>query len=53
MASTSSLGNSQHIPRQMTGVHVLAYFGLERVTTGLLDNKSSLNHDVESKDSYG
>jgi ankyrin repeat protein len=53
MMATSFSAYSQHVPRQMTGVHVAAYFGLEQVTMGLLDSKSSLNYDVDLEDSYG
>ena len=40
---------SQRVPRQMTGVHLAAYFGLTRVIMALLKNR--YNPDV--KDTYG
>jgi hypothetical protein len=40
---------SQEVTRQMTGVHLAAYFGLEKVTTTLLKN----GYDLDPKDSNG
>ena len=44
----SNSGYSQRVPRQMTGIHLAAYFGLKEVITALLKN----GYDPESKDSY-
>ena len=44
-----SYGGSQHTPKQTTGVHLAAYFGLKEVTITLL--KEGL--DADSKDSEG
>ncbi|KAI9774751.1 MAG: hypothetical protein M1839_001618, partial [Geoglossum umbratile] len=49
MASRSYSGYSQRVPRQMTGVHVTAYFGLVETIMGLL--KKEYNPDLQ--DSYG
>ncbi|KAH0565262.1 hypothetical protein GP486_001343 [Trichoglossum hirsutum] len=38
MASRSYSGYSQRVPRQMTGIHIAAYFGLARTIMGLLKN---------------
>jgi ankyrin repeat protein len=40
---------SQRFPKQMTGLHLAAYFGLQRITTALLRN----GYDADVKDSYG
>jgi Ankyrin repeats (3 copies) len=45
----SYLKYSQEVTRQMTGVHLAAYFGLEKVTTTLLKN----GYDPDPKDSHG
>jgi hypothetical protein len=42
-------GYSQRVPKQMTGVHLAAYFGLREEMTALLEN----GHDLNSKDSTG
>ena len=47
MASGSYSGYSQDVPRQLTGVHLAAYFGLREVIIALLKN----GHDPDSKDS--
>jgi ankyrin repeat protein len=46
-----SLGShySQIVPRQMTGVHLAAYFGLTGVIMALLENR----HNADVKDTYG
>ncbi|KAI9771530.1 MAG: hypothetical protein M1840_002150 [Geoglossum simile] len=49
MASGSYSGYSQRVPRQMTGVHVAAYFGLVGTIMGLLNN----GHNPGLQDSYG
>ncbi|KAI9771507.1 MAG: hypothetical protein M1840_002127 [Geoglossum simile] len=49
MAFGSYFGYSQGVPRQMTGVHVAAYFGLVGTIMGLI--KSGYNPDL--KDSFG
>ena len=52
MASKSyseELGYSQEVPKQMIGVHLAAYFGLEEVMIILLKNR----HYLDSKDTYG
>ena len=49
MASGSYSGYSQRVPRQVTGVHLAAYFGLREVMIALLKNK----HDLNLKDTYG
>ena len=49
MASRSFFSYSQEVPRQMTGVHIAAYFGLVRTIKGLL--KNGYNPDLQ--DSYG
>ncbi|PMD66306.1 uncharacterized protein K444DRAFT_702104 [Hyaloscypha bicolor E] len=41
-------GNSQTVPKQVTGVHLAAYFGLEEVIVVLLEG----GYDLDSKDSY-
>ncbi|RYP05136.1 hypothetical protein DL764_004021 [Monosporascus ibericus] len=50
----SSLGSgySQRVPRQMTGLHLVAYFGIEAVAQLVLD-KGDDSHDTESRDQYG
>jgi ankyrin repeat protein len=40
---------SQEVPRQMTGPHLAAYFGLKEAMITLLEN----GHDLDSKDSNG
>ena len=40
---------SQRVPRQMTGVHLAAYFGLTGVIMALLKNR----HNPDVKDTYG
>ncbi|KAF8856206.1 hypothetical protein BDZ45DRAFT_705761 [Acephala macrosclerotiorum] len=40
---------SQEVPRQITGPHLAAYFGLKEAMTTLLGN----GHDLNSRDSYG
>jgi hypothetical protein len=42
-------GYSQHIPRHMTGLHLAAYFGLEKVASALLKVKRG----TDLTDSYG
>jgi ankyrin repeat protein len=42
-------GYSQRTPKQMIGVHLAAYFGLQEEMTALLEN----GHDLNSKDSSG
>ncbi|KAI9763767.1 MAG: hypothetical protein M1840_009092 [Geoglossum simile] len=49
MASKSYPGYSQRVPRQMTGIHIAAYFGLVGMMMGLL--KNGCNPDL--RDSYG
>jgi ankyrin repeat protein len=49
MASRSSFSYSQSVPRQMTGVHIAAYFGLVKTIKGLLKNAYS----PDLQDSYG
>ena len=52
MASRRYLGDSsysQKVPRQMTGVHLAAYFGLKEAMMALLKNR----HDPDVKDTYG
>jgi hypothetical protein len=49
MASRGSSSYSQDIPRQMTGVHLTAYFGLGDVVMGLL----KIGYDPDVKDSDG
>ncbi|KAI9776598.1 MAG: hypothetical protein M1839_009502 [Geoglossum umbratile] len=49
MASRSYSGYSQRVPKQMTGVHVAAYFGLVGTIMGLLKN----GHNPDLQDSYG
>ncbi|KAI9772157.1 MAG: hypothetical protein M1839_002528, partial [Geoglossum umbratile] len=48
MASGSYSGYSQRVPRQVTGVHIAAYFGLVKTIMGLL--KKGDNPDLQ--DSY-
>jgi ankyrin repeat protein len=45
----SGSGYSQRVPRQMTGVHLAAYFGLREAMIALLKSGPDLN----SKDTYG
>jgi len=40
---------SQDVPRQITGPHLAAYFGLKEAMITLLEN----GHDLNSKDDYG
>jgi hypothetical protein len=49
MASKGYRGYSQKVPRQMTGVHLAAYFGLREAMAVLLKNR----HVPNSKDTYG
>ncbi|KAI9773365.1 MAG: hypothetical protein M1840_007580 [Geoglossum simile] len=42
-------GYSQRVPRQMTAVHLVAYFGLAKAMTGVLGN----GHNPDLWDSYG
>jgi hypothetical protein len=49
MASRSYSDYSQSVPRQITGLHLAAYFGLKEAMITLLEN----GHDLNSKDSYG
>ena len=50
MASGSYYGYSQRVPRQMTGIHLTAYFGLRQATLALLKN----GHHPDLKDTeYG
>jgi hypothetical protein len=49
MASRSYSGYSQDVPRQMTGVHVAAYFGLAAAIMALFES----GHDPDAKDTYG
>ena len=49
MASGSYSGYSQRVPKQMTRVHLAAYFGLAEAMMALLENE----HDPDSKDTYG
>jgi ankyrin repeat protein len=42
-------GYSQEVPKRMRGVHLAAYFGLEKVMTALLKN----GYDLYPKDSHG
>jgi ankyrin repeat protein len=49
MASGNYHDYSQNVPRQMTGVHVTAYFGLREAMIALLEN----GYDPDSKDSNG
>jgi hypothetical protein len=44
----SYTGHSQRVPRQMTAVHVAAYFGLREAMMALLKNGYNLN----VKDTY-
>jgi ankyrin repeat protein len=48
MASKGSSGYSQGVPKQMTGLHFAAYFGLRQGAMALLKNK----HDLDLKDTY-
>ncbi|KAF2183660.1 ankyrin, partial [Zopfia rhizophila CBS 207.26] len=50
MASRNYSDYSQEVPREMTGVHVAAYFGLEGAIIDLLNNGRDPDN---SKDSYG
>jgi ankyrin repeat protein len=52
MAFEPSGRYSQDVPRQMTAVHVAAYFGLERVMAGLL-TKDIWDYGVDLKDTDG
>jgi ankyrin repeat protein len=49
MALRSYSGYSQRVPRQITGAHLAAYFGLREAMIILLKN----GHDPNSRDSYG
>jgi hypothetical protein len=46
---SSELGYRREVPRQMTGVHLAAYFGLKETIMALLKNGCNPN----SKDTYG
>jgi hypothetical protein len=50
MASREYFGynNTRHVPRQMTGVHLAAYFGLSAIITTFLIN----GQDLDVRDSY-
>jgi hypothetical protein len=48
MASRGYSDYSQNVPRQMTGVHLAAYFGLTGVIMALLKNR----HNPDVKDTY-
>ena len=48
MAFRDLSGYSQRVPRQMTGMHLAAYFGLEEAMIALLRN----GHDPNAKDTY-
>jgi ankyrin repeat protein len=45
---SSGSGYSQRVPRQVTGLHLAAYFGLENVVRALLKD----GVDLDSKDTY-
>jgi hypothetical protein len=49
LASRDYSGYNQNVPRQMTGVHVTAYFGLGNMRMALLDNRL----DPDFKNNYG
>ncbi|RYP93508.1 hypothetical protein DL770_000392 [Monosporascus sp. CRB-9-2] len=49
VASRNYSGYSQKVPRQMTGVHLAAYFGLKKTIIALFANR----HAPDLKDSYG
>jgi ankyrin repeat protein len=49
MVSRNYINYSQEVPRQMTGVHHAAYFGLAEVIMALLGN----GHNSDVKDTYG
>ena len=49
MALRSYSGYSQRVPRQITGAHLAAYFGLRETMIILLEN----GHDPNSRDTYG
>jgi hypothetical protein len=49
MVSRSYSGYSQRVPRQITGVHLAAYFGLGRTEIALLRDV----HHPDRKDTYG
>ncbi|KAF2183470.1 ankyrin [Zopfia rhizophila CBS 207.26] len=49
MASRSYSGYSKRVPKQITGVHLAAYFGLREMLTVLLKN----GHCQDAKDSEG
>jgi ankyrin repeat protein len=49
MASGSYFNYGQRAPKQMTGIHLAAYFGLREAMIGLLKN----GHHPDSKDTYG
>jgi hypothetical protein len=48
-ASKNYSGYSQEVPRQITGIHLAAYFGLGEVMVVTLKGR----YDLDSKDSYG
>ena len=49
MASGSYSGYSQNVPRQLTGVHLAAFFGLDDITTALLKH----GYHPDPKDTFG
>ena len=49
MASGEYSQYSQHVPRQVIGVHLAAYFGLKEAMIALLKNR----YDLDSKDTHG
>jgi ankyrin repeat protein len=49
IASRDDSGYNQRVPRQMTGVHLAAYFGLKEAIVALLKN----GHNLDCKDTYG
>jgi ankyrin repeat protein len=54
LASKSRSGYSQRVPKQMTGVHVAAYFGLREALMALLKNGHVPDtKDSDTKDDYG
>jgi ankyrin repeat protein len=46
---SSDLGYSQRFPRSMTGLHLVAYFGVKAIVQLLLEKGA----DVNATDSYG
>jgi ankyrin repeat protein len=49
MASKGYSGYSQRVPKQVTGVHIAAYFGLSEAMINLLEN----GYHADLKDSHG